>query len=148
MNEKDFHPAQLYKPEIRFVDIDAAGIVNNATYFNYFEQSRIQFFEGVVGRKWDWMTAGMVIARHEIDYLRPILFNDDVVIITWMDVAGNKSMQANYEIKKLSRDRWVSVAKAKTVMVSYDHQSGHSVPWHPDLLKAFENFEMKIPTTE
>ena len=43
MQEFDLPTAQVYTPEIRFVDIDAAGIVNNATYFNYFEQSRLLF---------------------------------------------------------------------------------------------------------
>ena len=51
MQEFDLPTAQVYTPEIRFVDIDAAGIVNNATYFNYFEQSRIAFFEPLLGKK-------------------------------------------------------------------------------------------------
>ena len=47
MKFTDLPSAHCYSPEIRFVDIDAAGIVNNATYLNYFEQSRIQFFEAM-----------------------------------------------------------------------------------------------------
>ena len=89
--------AHIYKPEIRFVDIDAAGIVNNATYLNYFEQSRIQFFEEIVGKKWDWNSAGMVIAKHEVNYRQPIFFQDDVTIVTWIERVGTKSMEAAYE---------------------------------------------------
>ena len=100
MKEFGLPACQVYQPEIRFVDIDAAGIVNNAVYFNYFEQSRIHFFVGIVGRKWDWNEAGMVVARHEIDYRLPILFNDDVRIITWIEEIGTKSMVAAYELKK------------------------------------------------
>ena len=93
--------AHIYKPEIRFVDIDAAGIVNNATYLNYFEQSRIQFFEELVGKKWDWNSAGMVIAKHEVNYRQPIFFQDDVTIVTWIERVGTKSMEAAYEIFKM-----------------------------------------------
>ena len=100
MNSFQLPECQVYQPEIRFVDIDAAGIVNNATYFNYFEQSRIQFFEGLVGSKWNWQEAGMVVARHEIDYRLPILFNDDVRIVTWVERVGEKSMTAAYEVMK------------------------------------------------
>ncbi|MGB0462991.1 MAG: acyl-CoA thioesterase, partial [Flavobacteriales bacterium] len=117
MQEFDLPTAQVYTPEIRFVDIDAAGIVNNATYFNYFEQSRIAFFEPLLGKKWDWNAAGMVVARHEIDYRAPILFNDDVRIVTWIEHIGTKSMTAAYEVYKHWQGERVLVAQAKTVLV-------------------------------
>ena len=138
--------AHLYKPEIRFVDIDAAGIVNNATYLNYFEQSRIQFFESIVGKKWDWNTAGMVIAKHEINYRQPILFQDDVTIVTWIENVGNKSMEAAYEIVKLVDDRPVLVAYATTVMVSFDHHKGGSIPWKSSLLESLQSFGLGRPS--
>ena len=124
MQEFDLPTAQVYTPEIRFVDIDAAGIVNNATYFNYFEQSRIAFFEPLLGKKWDWNAAGMVVARHEIDYRAPILFNDDVRIVTWIEHIGAKSMTAAYEVYKHWHGERVLVAQAKTILVSYNHKEG------------------------
>ncbi|MAI22656.1 MAG: thioesterase [Crocinitomicaceae bacterium] len=132
--------SQVYTPEIRFVDIDAAGIVNNATYFNYFEQSRISFFEPLLGKKWDWNAAGMVVARHEIDYRVPILFNDDVRIVTWIEHVGTKSMTAAYEVFKKKQGSWVLAAQAKTVLVSYNHSEGKPAPWAADVIEAAEGF--------
>lgn len=145
MKFTDLPSAHCYSPEIRFVDIDAAGIVNNATYLNYFEQSRIQFFEAIVGKKWDWNSAGMVIARHEVNYLQPIFFQDEVTIITWIEKVGNKSMEAAYEIYKQSGSTVVQVATAKTVMVSFDHVKGVSIPWRDELRAPLEGFGIGRP---
>ena len=45
------------RPEIRFVDIDAFGHVNNAHYLTYFEQARVKYFDDVVG----WKCLGMTL---------------------------------------------------------------------------------------
>ena len=145
MKENHLPEAHIYKPEIRFVDIDAAGIVNNATYLNYFEQSRIQFFEGIVGKKWDWNSAALVIAKHEVNYRQPILFQDDVTIVTWIERVGTKSMEAAYEIFKMVGGERVLIAFASTVMVSFDHRKGISIPWSSDLLDPLEAFGVGCP---
>ena len=145
MQEFDLPTAQVYTPEIRFADIDAAGIVNNATYFNYFEQSRIAFFEPLLGKKWDWNAAGMVVARHEIDYRAPILFNDDVRIVTWIEHIGTKSMTAAYEVYKPWQGERVLVAQAKTVMVSYNHKEGRPAPWAEEVVEAAKGFGFGRP---
>lgn len=148
MQEFGLSAGQVYTPEIRFVDIDAAGIVNNATYFNYFEQSRIAFFEPLLGKKWDWNVAGMVVARHEIDYRAPIVFNDDVRIITWVDQVGGKSMTAAYEVYKAHGSGWVLVAQAKTVLVSFDHRAGRPVAWAEEVVCAAREFGLGRPEFE
>lgn len=145
MQDFELPSGQVYTPEIRFVDIDAAGIVNNATYFNYFEQSRIAFFEPLLGKKWDWNTAGMVVARHEIDYRAPILFNDDVRIVTWIEHVGTKSMTAAYEVYKQFQGAWVLSAQAKTVLVSYDHTAGRPAPWAEEVVDAANGFGLGRP---
>ena len=56
----------------------------------------------------------MVVARHEIDYRAPILFNDDVRIVTWIEHIGTKSMTAAYEVYKHWQGTWSWLPKAKT----------------------------------
>ena len=115
---------RIYRPEIRFGDIDAAGIVNNAVFLTYFEQSRITYFGGLVGQDWDWHKAGMVVARHEVNYRRPIPFGADVTIYTWTEAAGSKSITFGYEV-------WIGAdlsADARTVLVCYDHEKNCPIP--------------------
>lgn len=146
MNLSEYKSFQRYRPEIRFADIDAVGIVNNAVYPTYFEQCRIHLFEGLVGREWNWSDAGMVVARHEIDYLRPIALNDEVEIVTWIDSIGTKSMVAAYEVYVKRREDWKLASKAKTVMVSYDHVRLCSTKWPESWGVILKNPDMHRPS--
>lgn len=130
---------RLYRPEIRFADIDAAGIVNNAVFFSYFEQSRIKYFAGLIGQDWDWHSAGMVVASHRIDYLRPLPFGADVKIHTWLVDVGTKRMVMAYEVTLQSEVGTRAAARAETTLVCYDHVQRESIPipaaWHPALAR-------------
>lgn len=131
------HDHRVYRPEIRFADIDAAGIVNNAVYFSYFEQSRIKYFAGLVGQNWDWHSAGMVVASHRIHYLRPLPFGAEVRIHTWLVDVGTKRMVMAYEVMLQNESGARLAAQAETTLVCYNHTQGESIPipaaWHPAL---------------
>lgn len=87
-----------YQPSIRFSDIDAMGIVNNAVFLTYFEESRVHFFSRLIEAKWDWNSAGVVVARHEISYRNPIRYLANVEIFTWAARLGGKSLDMAYEV--------------------------------------------------
>ena len=111
--------AQVYTPEIRFVDIDAAGIVTMLP--TSITSSRAELLSSASRQKWDWNAAGMVVARHEIDYRAPILFNDDVRIVTWIEHIGTKSMTAAYEVYKQWQGAGVG-CPSEDRLVSYNHK--------------------------
>ena len=48
---KEFTP---YRPEIRFSDVDAYGIVHNAKYIVYMEQARIHWWRQAMGMELGW----------------------------------------------------------------------------------------------
>jgi acyl-CoA thioester hydrolase len=107
-----------YIPEIRFADIDAMGHVNNAVYFSYYEQARIHFFAQLIGGGWDWKRQGILVARNETDYIRPVLFNDKVEIQCTCQHVGTKSFTISYEIKRGEE----LCAKGSTVLVCFDYE--------------------------
>jgi acyl-CoA thioester hydrolase len=109
---------------VRFADIDAMGHVNNATYLNYFEQARMQFFHDSIGGKWDWKRDGIVLARNEIDYILPILLQESVLIDTMVETMGTKSLTISYEVyNKVATDR-IIYARGKSVIVCFDYHAG------------------------
>lgn len=117
----------ISRPKIRFSDIDAMGIVNNAMFLTYFEESRVHFFSELIGTQWDWHSAGVVVARHEISYRRPILYKSEVEIITWADRLGGKSLDMAYEVWICEGGlRQTLSAEARTTLVAYDHTTGKS----------------------
>ncbi len=115
--------------EIRFADIDVMGHVNNAVYFSYFEQARIRFFREAVGSEWDWKSQGLVLARNEIDYLVPVLLQDEIHIETVCTHIGTKSLTFTYEIfaQEIDGSRKVK-ARGKSVLVCFDYFSEQTIP--------------------
>ena len=114
------------KIAIRFADVDAMGHVNNAIYLNYFEQARMQFFQAVIRGDWDWKRDGIVLARNEVDYMRPLLLQDHVLIDTHVEKIGSKSLTFAYEVYDESDAGRVVYAKGRSVIVSFDYHTGQT----------------------
>lgn len=109
--------------EIRFVDIDAFGHVNNAHHLSYVEQARVKYFNDLIGSNWNWNTDGIILAKAEVKYIRPILFADRLFIRTRCARIGGKSMELEYRLLKYEQDRPVLLAEASTVVVAFDYSS-------------------------
>ena len=97
--------------QIRFVDIDKQGHVNNATILSYFETERVEFLNEVVGKENDWDRRGLVIARSEIDYLQPVLIQDKIRAYSRIAHVGTKS----FKIENVGLDKTkILLLKIKT----------------------------------
>ena len=108
----------VYLCPLRWADMDSFGHVNNVVYLRYLEQARVE---------WMFMTAkqagieefslGTVVARHEIEYKRPLVYRSEPVRIeTWVTRIGNASFTVAYELK----DEDFVYAVAQTVLVPYN----------------------------
>lgn len=125
MPDTNDHPAassastvpRPYRPEIRFVDIDAYGIVHNATYLVYLEQARIHWWRQVVREAWDWTQIGVLVAHHDIDYVAPVRLGDALEVACSVGEVGDKSIEVKYALSCEGKP----IARAKTVLVCFDH---------------------------
>ncbi len=88
-------PSKIY---VRFSDIDVMGHVNNAVYLNYFESARMDFFNQLLGKKWDWINNGIILLKNEIEYVRPVVLHDDPMIQLSVEKLGTKSFVLGYEL--------------------------------------------------
>ena len=114
-----------YRPEIRFSDVDAYGVVHNAKYIVYMEQARIHWWRQAMGEgTWDWSKVGVLVAHHTIDYVRPVRLGDVLEVSSHIGALGNKSMDVHYEMTCNGHP----VARAKTVLVCFDHQTQATIP--------------------
>ena len=112
-----------HETRVRFGDTDAMGHVNNATFLTYLEDARVGFFAEVVGGLVG--LPGMILARTEIDFVRPVLFGVGPVRTTaWVAAVGTKSFRMGYTMEQ---DGEV-VARAVSVQVAYDYAAGRSRP--------------------
>lgn len=131
-----------YKVEVRFSDIDVMGHVNNAVYLSYFEQSRVAYFHALLGGSWDWNSHGVILARNEVDYLRPVLLHDEVWIETYCCHMGTKSLQMAYKMTVRKGEEETPCCTGKSVLVCYDHTTRSTTEVPEDWKK---NIEVVIP---
>ncbi|MEU7261231.1 thioesterase family protein [Streptomyces rimosus] len=108
----------LYSCPLRWSDMDAFGHVNNAVFVRYLEEARIDFMWRLApGEGSASFSGGSVVARHEIDYVRPLVHRHaPVTVESWVTKIGAASMTIAYEIK----DEEAVYVRASTVVVPYD----------------------------
>jgi acyl-CoA thioester hydrolase len=107
----------VHEFHVRFGDIDVLGHVNNCRYLTYLEDARISMFRLDLIREGREPLKGLVVARHEIDYKRPLLFGPDPVRVeTWVTEVRAGSFALAYEV----RDDEHVYARASSVIVAYD----------------------------
>ena len=112
--------------QLRFVDLDQFGHVNNAIDLTYLEVSRLPYFDKIIGPI-DWLNQGIILAKIEIDYKIPILLYDDIKIKTWCSRVGSKSFDLSYSIIKTKDGKETEVASAKSIMVCYNYTKQETI---------------------
>ncbi|GII03752.1 acyl-CoA thioesterase [Planobispora takensis] len=107
----------VFPRAVRFADIDSLGHVNNVRYFDYLEDARLAMFHIDPHREGRDPFRGLVIARHEIDYRRPLTFRPDPVRVeTWVSGIRPVRFTLDYEI----RDDHEVFVRARSILVAYD----------------------------
>jgi acyl-CoA thioester hydrolase len=93
--------------------MDAYRHVNNSAYLAYLEQARV----GMFFHRHQGFSEGTVISRHEIDYLRPIVYHPEPLRIeVWIEKIGGARFTVRYEVF----DRDQLAARASTTCVTFD----------------------------
>ena len=111
---------------VRWADLDANGHVNNATYFTYFEQVRIEWLEGV-GMQNTAEGQGPVVVQIECSFARPIPYPELLELRMYGGPPGRTSFPTFYEIIG-SVEAGAQYAQGRAVMVWTDRKSGKSWP--------------------
>jgi acyl-CoA thioester hydrolase len=67
---------------------------------------------------------GLIVARSEIDYVRPVFFGDPIDAEVSILGVGRSSFRVGYVLRQRDQE----VARAVTVQVAYDYKSNSSRP--------------------
>jgi acyl-CoA thioester hydrolase len=115
--------------QIRFKDIDMMGHVNNANYITYFELARLTYFEALKdeGVKIDWVNAGVILAKIEMEYKQPILLEDKAFVYTWVSRVGSKSFDMSCSIVRVVNGEEVEAAKGLAVIVCFNYKTNETI---------------------
>ena len=111
----------IHDVSVRWSDMDAYGHVNNARFLTLYEEARVaMFFVGARAHGLSSFEEGIVIARHEIDYLRPVDYGHPVRIEMWISDLRAGRFTVAYELT----DEGVLAGRARSVCVPYNLAEG------------------------
>lgn len=111
--------------QVRFSDLDMAKHVHNAVYLQYFELGRMDLLRHFMEKDHDWVRTGLILARNEVDYRKPIHSADPVQVQTWCGKIGEKSFDLCYQVQ---HGKTGSVfAEGRSVMVAFDYEKQASI---------------------
>jgi acyl-CoA thioester hydrolase len=111
----------IYTVKVRFNEVDMLSILNNAVYFNYFEQARIHYVKdaGLLPEKGIFSDNRLYyMARNEINYLKPAFFDDDLNIYTRISYIKNSSFGFEHIVERKRNNN--ILAEGKGVLVHVD----------------------------
>ncbi|WP_335872416.1 acyl-CoA thioesterase [Bacillus sp. 2205SS5-2] len=125
---------------VRFHETDALGHINNACYFNYFEEARIQLFKEL-GAEVSTEAWNFILASTKCDFLNQGYFNQTLRIETTISQIGNKSFTMTHDIYDSETN--VSIAHGAGVIVYFDFKQQQSVPIPDDFREKLREYMKK-----
>ena len=115
-----------YPLRVRSTDVDSQGIVNNARYFEFFEQARLAHLReiGVSGRPRDESNGarGFTIAETTCRFRIPLVGRDEVVVQAWTEEIRNRSFIFGYRVVMASDGTLVADGTSAQVWLDADNK--------------------------
>jgi acyl-CoA thioester hydrolase len=117
--------AAMFRESItpRFGDIDGLRHVNNTVIPGWFEQARNPVYR-IFNPEFAFEGWNLILARYEIDFVRPLVITGDVTIRTWVSRLGTSS----FEVSQEAEQGEVVCTRGRTVLVHYDFAQARPVP--------------------
>jgi len=106
---------------LRWSDMDAYGHVNNVQFLRLLEDARVIGFQAWFGQDRTLLNEGVVVARHEIEYLAPLDFRHAPISVDmWATKISGSSFNLAYEVCDPAEVGTTLYARAETTVVAYD----------------------------
>ncbi|GIP22812.1 thioesterase family protein [Paenibacillus sp. J22TS3] len=130
---------QFFIPiKVRYCETDLLGHVNNVSYFMYFEQGRIEYFENL-GLTQDLFSDERVsvVADLECQYLAQIYLRDPLKLYIRVAKLGRSSIDVEYAL--VAHDELKAAGRGAIVLI--DTKTGKSTPIPDAAREAIRGFE-------
>ena len=127
---------------VRNYEVDWQGIVHNSNYLLYFEVGRIEYLKNLrlsIDINSMRNDTKVVLARNEIDYKSPAMFDDLLVVHTRISYIRNTSFAFEGIIEESISSR--RIAENLAIHVWLDPRTGEPIPVGEDFRNVVEIFE-------
>ena len=118
---------------LRWSDMDAYGHVNNVQFLRLLEDARVIAFQEWFGQDRSLLKEGVVVARHEIEYLAPLDFRHAPISVDmWATKISGASFDLAYEVRDPAEVGTTLYARAETTLVAYEFATTSPRRLRPD----------------
>lgn len=129
--------------KVRFADVDSMGHVNNAKFFTYMEQGRVEYFQRLGDLDFTHLELppkkSVILASIQCDFKSPAYLGETLEIQIRTTDLGRSSFQMEYRIAEVVTQR--EVARGKSSQVYFDYEQQRSIPLTPELRERFSKLE-------
>jgi acyl-CoA thioester hydrolase len=129
--------------QLRFLDIDLQGHVNNSVYFTLFDLAKADYFSKANDQLMDWRHVNIIVANVNCDFLRQTFFGENVAVQTQVDLINDKSFRLVQQLINVDTSEVKCICTE--IMVYFDHKTGkpQHIPqeWR-DALSKFERHQL------
>ncbi|MCX5774118.1 MAG: thioesterase family protein [Fusobacteria bacterium] len=122
----------VHKHTVRYHEVDRMGIVHHGNYIKFLEDARIEYFKfvGISYKALEDSGIFLPVRKLDIEYLRPIQYDDTVEIETKIERISPVRIVFSYEVWNQERD--TLHAKAG-VMLAFVDKNGKVIKHEIDL---------------
>lgn len=132
--------------KVKFHEVDMMSVVNNAVYFNYFEDARIKYLQDLKAKYnlTELMTGDsfFIMAHNEADYLIPAKFDEDLAIFTKVEWIKNSSFSFKHIIQNEGNGKIIAIGGGIFVHIKLSTKEKQDLP--ESLVMAIQNFESEV----
>jgi len=113
--------------------MDAYGHVNNVQFLRLLEDARVIGFHEWFDQDRSLLSEGVVVARHEIEFLAPLDFRHAPISVDmWATQISGSSFNLAYEVRDPTEVGITMYARAETKLVAYDFVTASPRRLRPD----------------
>lgn len=109
----------MVEVKIRVSETDLLGHVNNASYFIYIEEARVEFLKNALPNRKD---SSYIVASVKCDFIRQAYFGQSLVIKTKVSKIGNKSFELSHEMTDKETGELIANGLSVVVHFNFDKQ--------------------------
>lgn len=138
----------VYYCPLRWADMDSLGHVNNVTYVDYLQEARVDMFAvHAPASGGEELAEGVVVVRHEVEYVAPLVFRAEPVRIeTWITDIRAASFTMAYEIvDEQERGGRTVYTRATSVLTPYVFTHERPRRLRPEEREVLERFLEPAP---
>lgn len=132
--------------KVKFHEVDLLNVMNNAVYFNYFEDARVDYIKQLkknyglneLAEKGSFF----IMAHNDCDYYEPVTFDDEIEIYTRVDFVKNSSF--GYKHLVMNGKTKAKVAEGGGVLVYIDVKTRTKKQLPQEFYDAVRDFEEEV----